>query len=222
MGAIGSYRFESASVSLWIYDPVDRTNDYTPGDLFKNGVTFYLTPSWAMTMAGRPTTFSLTGIYTTKSGVDFKEISESVRAGLTPSTKEGSYSVGFQILHMLHVDPANPRKGWGVHVKGAVSDGNPNYVQRSIIAGIGGTGLFKGRELDSFGIGYFYYNLSDSLQDTLSPKSERFGDEQGAEIYYSYAVTPWCYVTGDLQYIEPPRNSLKNAFIAGLRLNVRF
>jgi porin len=222
MGAIGSYRFESASVALWIYDPVDRTNEYWPSDLFKNGVTFYLTPSWATTMAGRPTTFSLTGIYTTKSGVDFSEISNDYQAGLEPSTKEGSYSVGFQLSHLLHVDPANSRKGWGVHVKGAFSDGNPNYVRRSIIAGIGGTGLFRGRELDSFGLGYFYYDLSDNLQDALSPTRERFGDEQGGELYYSYAVTPWLFASGDLQYIHPPRNSLENAFIAGLRVNIRF
>lgn len=222
MGAIGSYRWDSASLSLWVYDPEDRTNDYAPSDLFKNGVTFSLTPSWNATLAGRPTTFSLTGIYTTKSGVDFSSVSDNYRAGLTPSTKQGSYSVGFQVSHLLHVDPANPRRGWGVHAKGAVSDGNPNYVYRSIIAGIGGTGLFRGRESDSFGLGYFYYNLSNDLQATLSPTREKFRDEQGAEIYYSYALTPWCFITGDLQYIVPPRTSLENAFIAALRLNIRF
>ena len=222
MGAIASHRLDSLSVSLWLYDPMDRTNEYWPNDLFDNGVTFYLTPSWSTSIVGRQTTFSLTGIYTTKAGVDYSEISENYRAGLTPSTKEGSYSIGFQFSHLLHVDPDNPRKGWGVHLKGAISDGNPNYVQSSIIAGFGGTGLFTGRELDSFGVGYFYYNLSNDLQDTLSPTRERFRDEQGAEIFYSYAVTPWFFLTGDLQYIAPPRESLDNAFIAGLRANVRF
>ena len=185
-------------------------------------MTFYLTPSWNTTVDGRPTTFSLTGIYTTKSGVDFAELSDAYRNALQPSTKEGSYSLGFQVSHMLHVDPTNPRKGWGVHVKAAVSDGNPNYVKGSIIAGLGGTGLFRGRDLDSFGLGYFYYNLSDHLQDALSPVRGRLRDEQGAEAYYAYAVTPWCYVTGDLQYVAPPRPDIDNAFIATLRLNVRF
>ena len=222
IGAITSYRLESASVSLWVYDPVDRTDECWPNDLFHEGVTFYLTPSWFTTMAGRHTTFSLTGIYTTKSGVDFSEVSEAYRAGLAPPTKEGSYSLGFQFSHLLQVDPANPRKGWGVHLKGAISDGNPNYVQSSIIAGIGGTGLFRGRESDSFGLGYFYYNLSDDLQDTLSPTREKFHDEQGVEAYYSYAVTRWLFLSGDLQYIAPPRKSLENAFIAALRANIRF
>lgn len=222
MGAIGSYRWDSASVSLWVYDPKDRTNDYTPAGLFDDGVTLYLTPSWSTLVGGRPTTFSLTGIYTTKSGVDFSSISQPYRAAVPFSTKQGSYSVGFQVSHMLHVDPGNPRRGWGVHAKGAVSDGNPNYVQRSIIAGLGGTGLFRGRDLDAFGAGYFYYDLSDDLQAMLSPGNDRFRDEQGAEVYYAYALAPWCFVTADIQYIAPPRRSLDNALIAALRLNVRF
>jgi porin len=221
-GAIGSYRKDAASVSLWVYDPIDRTAEYWPDDLFDEGVTFYLTPSYTTKLDGRPTTISLAGIYTTKAGVDFSELSESYQNGLEPSTKEGSYSVGFQFSHLLHVDPANPRKGWGVHLKGAVSDGNPNYVQNSIIAGIGGTGLFRGRELDGFGLGYFYYDLSNELQQALNAGEETFGDEQGAEVYYSFAVTPWFFVAGDLEYIAPPRDSVENALIAGLRANIKF
>jgi porin len=222
IGAIGSVRLDAVSLSLWVYDPIDRTDEYWPDDLFEQGVTFYFTPSYSTTMAGRPTTISLTGIYTTKSGVDFSELSENYQNGLEPSTKEGSYSVGFQFSHLLHVDTTNPRKGWGVHLKGAVSDGNPNYVQSSIIAGIGGTGLFRGRELDSFGVGYFYYNLSDELEKAISTADEKYRDEQGAEVYYSFAVTPWFFVTGDLEYINPPRSSVENALIAGLRANIKF
>jgi porin len=221
MGAIGSYRTDWGSMSLWIYDPMDRTNQYAPNDLFDNGVTFYLKPTWNMMLDGRASTFSLGGIYTTKSGVDYASISGSLQSGIVPSTKEGSYSVGFEFSHLLHADPADPRKGWGVNVKGAVSDGNPNYVQRSLILGIAGTGLIPGRERDSFGLGYFYYNLSDDLQDALSPNG-RLGDEQGLSAFYSYAVTPWLYLSADLQYIEPPRTGLKNAFVAGVRANIRF
>ena len=82
--------------------------------------------------------------------------------------------------------------------------------------------MIPGRKLDSFGLGYFYYDLSDDLQDELTPEGDRFSDEQGAEVYYSFAVTPWFFVTGDLEYIAPPRASLENAFIAGLRANIRF
>lgn len=221
-GAIANVKLNPVTLSFWVYDPDDRTQEYLPENLFSNGVSFSLTTTYATTIADRPTTFSLTGIYTTKAGINFSEISESIRAGLTPPTKEGSYSIGFQFSHLLHQNPSNPQQGWGIFLKGAVSDGNPNYVQNSLITGIGGTGLFPERELDSFGLGYYYYNLSNDLQDTLNPRKERFGNEQGFEMYYSYAVTPWFYFTADLQYIAPPRNFINDAFIAGLRANIRF
>ncbi|HBW57768.1 MAG TPA: hypothetical protein DEF27_08175 [Oscillatoriales bacterium UBA8482] len=222
IGAIANVRLDPVNLSFWVYDPDDRTRDYWPGDLFSNGITFSLTTSYNTQIFKRPTTFSITGIYTTKEGTDFSSISENFRAGIEPSTKQGAYSLAFQFSHLLHLNPSHPRQGWGVFFKGAISDGNPNYVQNSLIAGIGGTGLFRGRELDSFGLGYYYYDLSNALQDTLNPRQNRFGDEQGLEVYYSYAVTPYFYLTADFQYIDPPRNFIDDAFIAGLRANIRF
>jgi porin len=221
-GAIANVRLDPVTLSLWIYDPDDRTKDYCP-NLFAHGVSFNLSAAYATEIAGRPTTFSLNGIYTTKAGPDFSEVSLNlVTGGLETTSKEGSYSIGFQFSHLLHQDPSNPKQGWGVFLKGSISDGNPNYVQNCIYGGIGGTGLFRGRELDSFGVGYYYYNLSDALEETLNGRIERFGDEQGVEVYYSYAVTPWLYITPDLQLINPPGNVKENAFIAGLRTNIRF
>jgi len=221
-GAIGSLRLDPVTLSLWIYDPEDRTQDYWPNGLFSEGVTFYPSITYNTQTAGRPTTFSLNGIYTTKSGVNFSSISDAYRADIEPSTKQGSYSIGFQFSHLFHQLDSNPRQGWGVFVKGAISDGNPNYVQNSIIAGIGGYGLFPERELDSFGVGYFYYDLSDELESTLEVLRDRIGDEQGIEVYYSYAVTPWFFLTGDVQYIDPPRESVEDSLILGLRANIRF
>jgi len=73
-------------------------------------------------------------------------------------------------------------------------------------------------------VGYFYYNLSDDLQDALNlnQKNEDFGDEQGFEVYYRYAVTPWLSIAGDLQVIDPPRESRDTAVIAGLRTMIKF
>ena len=116
---------------------------------------------------------------------------------------------------MCCIDRLNPP------VKAAVADGNPNYVQSSVIAGIGGRALFFGRPQDSFGLGAFRYNLSDVLQSTLSPAT-RFRDESGIEAFYSYAVTPWLYVGADIQYIKPAAGSFQNALIPALRCQIRF
>jgi len=71
-------------------------------------------------------------------------------------------------------------------------------------------------------VGYFYYNLSDELEKSISTGEEQYRDEQGAEVYYSFAVTPWFFVTGDLEYVNPPRSSVENALIAGFRANIKF
>ena len=71
-------------------------------------------------------------------------------------------------------------------------------------------------------MGYFYYDLSDALQDALATADGRPGDEQGFEAFYSYAVTPWLHLSADLQYIDPAGAGLKNAFVAGIRANIRF
>jgi porin len=223
-GGIATLKLDPVTVSFWVYDPKDRTQEYWPDDLFAEGVTYYLSTGYATMLFNRPTRFSLTGIYSSKSGVDFDFISQSIVLQTPPAQKTGAYSVGFQFSHLLVQSPNDPARGWGVFLRGAAADGNPNYIQNSIIAGIGGSSLFGGRELDSFGIGYYYYDLSNSLTLSVSqlPGSVRFEDEQGFELYYSYAVTPWLFITADVQYILPPRNTFENALIAGLRANLRF
>ena len=51
---------------------------------------------------------------------------------------------------------------------------------------------------------------------------DRIGDEQGIEVYYNYAATPWFFLTGDVQYIDPPRKSVEDSLNLGLRANIRF
>ena len=103
----------------------------------------------------------------------------------------------------------------------ATADGNPNYVRSLVIAGIGGRALFFGRSQDSFGLGAYRYNLSDELQDTLFP-STNFKDESAIEAFYSFAVTPWLYVGGDIQYINPAAGNFDNALVLALRTQIRF
>ena len=92
--------------------------------------------------------------------------------------------------------------------------------------GVSGKGMIPGRENDTFGVGYYYLALSDDLKDTLQQVPRRFrpevGDEQGVEIYYNIAVTPWLHITPDLQIICPVRHGLDTAVVAGLRVRMDF
>ncbi|MFC2148558.1 carbohydrate porin [Bacteroidota bacterium] len=217
MGAITSINLEPVTLTAIVFDPNDRTNDYFPGDLFKDGVTIGANATAVTKLAGRRTSYGITGFYSTAEGTDYSTLGGGV---INTSTKTGAFNINVQFKHNLQESSEHPDAAWGLSFKAGIADGNPNYVKSSVVVGIGGRPLFFGRHQDSFGVGYFYYNLSDVLEDSFNPLVS-ITDESGLEIFYTYAITPWLYISADLQYINPFRERFKNAFIGGLRTQIR-
>jgi porin len=218
-GAITNVNLDPVTLTFMVFDPNDQTNNYWPNDLFGDGVNLSAGATYATTISDRPTTFNLTGTYSTKTGADLNDF--LLPPDIEGGTRQGSYAIAFQFTHLLQQLPDNPREGWGVYFKGTIADGNPNIIQGSAIGGIGGKGLFANRPDDRFGLGFFYWNFSNELENTLEPLAD-FGDEYGLEAYYSYAVTPWFHLTGDVQYINPVNEAFSNALFLGLRAGIRF
>lgn len=218
-GVIASVRTNPIAWTFMVYDPNDRTTDYFPDDLFSDGVIASITSAYSCKPAGRKTTASVNAAYSSKDGKDLSDT--FLPPGLEAGTKNGSYNISFQFSHNLQESIKHPGNGWGVFFKVNLADGNPNPIKASFIGGIGGKALFLGRPQDSFGLGYYYYDFSDDLQDTLKPFIG-LDDEKGIEVFYSYAVTPWLHITGDVQYINPVYSNNDHAFITGLRTNIRF
>lgn len=215
MGAVASIRTRPVTWTIMVFDPNDRTNDYFPGDLFEDGVNVALTGAHTTTLAGRKTTYAINGLYSTAEGTDYG----TLPPGFETTTKKGSYNVSFEFKHNLQESAEQPNTNWGFYFKLATADGNPNYVKSSVVAGIGGKALFFGRPQDSFGLGTFYYNLSDELQNSLI--NTEFRDEAGVEVYYNYALKPWLFFGPDIQYIKPATGNFKNALVVGLRMQIR-
>lgn len=160
-GAITNINLNPVNLTFMVYDPNDQTNNYWPKNLFADGVTFSAGVTYATPIHNRPTTFSLTGTYSTKEGPDLNDI--LLPPDMIGGTRQGSYAITFLFTHLLHQLPDNPREGWGVYFRGLIADGNPNPIQASIVAGIGGKGLFANRPHDRFGLGVFYWNFSNAL-----------------------------------------------------------
>ena len=53
--------------------------------------------------------------------------------------------------------------------------GSPTPIDWTAIGGVGGTGLIPGRPDDHWGIGYFYYNISEEFRDSIR-QSRYMGD----------------------------------------------
>ena len=116
---------------------------------------------------------------------------------------------------------SNPALGWGVFGEIGFSDGNPNPLDWAGYIGIGGSSFIPGRENDRFGIAYFYYGISDELEDGLELVTD-LDDESGVEMFYNLAATPWFRITGDLQFIDPGRGAFGDDVFAGVSTSVRF
>jgi len=218
-GAIASLKTDSVNWGFMVYDPNDRTTEYFPDDLFSDGVNVSLSGASSGTLLGRKTTVTIGGTYSTKEGADLSD--SLLPPGFEAGTKDGAYSLSFQFSHNLFESSDSPGNGWGLYLKASVADGNPNPIDASVIGGIGGKASFLGRLQDSFGLGYFYYAISNELRNSLEP-AFNLDDEQGLEAFYSYAATPWFHITGDIQYIEPASGDRDNTLIIGLRTNIRF
>lgn len=218
-GAIANVNLDPVTLTFQVFDPNDQSGNYWPNNLFADGVNFSAGATYATTISDRPTTFNLTGTYSTKEGADLNNF--LLPPDLQGGTRQGSFNIAVQFSHLLHQLPDNPREGWGVYFKGAIADGNPNIIQASAVGGIGGKGLFANRPDDRFGLGLFYWNFSGDLKSTLNPVVD-FGNEYGLEAYYSYAVTPWFHLTGDVQYVSPANQDFSDALFLGLRAGIRF
>ncbi|MCI0748013.1 MAG: carbohydrate porin, partial [Verrucomicrobia subdivision 3 bacterium] len=146
--------------------------------------------------------------------------------GIVAGEESGSWAFWYNFDQYLWVSDTDPNIGWGLFAMTGVSDGNPNPVRWNVTVGIGAHGLIPGRKHDAFGVGYFRVGLSEDLKDLLGAPPAPAGlsqrDEQGVELFYSVAWTPWCRLTGDLQIVEPSTRNLNTAVLIGGRLKIDF
>ena len=162
--------------------------------------------------------------YSTREGTDLETLGDIIlppTAGATAAVKNGSYYFSYSFDQYLYQSKENPKEGFGLFGQAGVSDGNPNPLQWQVIVGVGGTGLIPGRSRDNWGVGFFHYSLSNDLKQSLAPFIA-VGDEQGVEIFYNAAVTPWFHVGADLQIIDPVLSQRDTAVFFGLRSVIKF
>ena len=115
--------------------------------------------------------------------------------------------------------PGKKDQGFGLFGRFGLTDGEVNPVQEFYSIGLGGKGMIPGRDNDSFGVGYYYLAISDKLPRVIERRTQ---DEQGVELYYNVAVTPWLHITPDLQVIEPARENVDTTVVAGVRMKIDF
>jgi porin len=219
MGGIFNYKIDPINWTLMIFDPNDQTGNYALGDLFSDGVNVSLAGTWTGEWAGRPSSVNVQGICSTQDKPDLRD--SFLPPDLQTGRENGYWHAAVKVAHLLVESPASPGEGLGVYGKVGVSDGNPNVFQASFAGGLAAHGMIPGRPDDVVGLGYFYYNFSDELQSVVEPLAD-FENEQGAELFYDFAITPFFRFSADLQWIDPGNGSNPSAWLGALRTRVAF
>jgi porin len=140
---------------------------------------------------------------------------------LPSSRTRGSQSIVYGFDQAIFVAEDDATRSWGVFGNLGLADTNPSPFHWSANIGVGGASLVPRRERDTFGIGYFYLGVSDSLKQ-LAPQVLPIQDESGFEGFYNIAATPWCHITADLQAVTPSRQRADDLLLFSLRAKFDF
>lgn len=156
---------------------------------------------------------------------------------LTPTQsvneKSSSWSFNYAFDQYLWQPSGEASHGIGMFFSFGASDGNPNPVQYSYLAGMGGKGVVRSRPDDSFGVGVARTQFSSAFIPFLRQRLGLGLDHEDAfEAYYNVAITKWLTVSADFQVIDPAlKKSLdasvpglahvRTAVVAGIRLRAR-
>lgn len=203
---------EKVTLGFTMFDSDGNMED-TGFDTIFNGNTTYVGQAQVKTeFFDKPGTQRLLFMASTK---EYTTLDQDPRfllpvADIAPQTDDDSWNASWNFDQYL-------TDSWGVFGRIGVSDGEVNLIEQFYSAGIGGTGIIPGRENDRFGVGWFYAGLSDSFAGRVLDNNE-----QGVEIFYDIAVTPWFRLAADAQFIKPALKTADTATVLGLRGVITF
>ncbi len=195
----------------------EETAGYNPFALYE-GTTFGTEWEFEYQLGGKPGGMVIGGLYSidqARRPFGNPRLTLGELADEEAETAKDSWAVfwnGFQFL------TGDEERGLGVFARLGLSDGNPNPVRWHGAAGLGGIGLFPGRERDRWGLGVYYQKLADGVL------SREFGldDEWGGELFYNIALTPWMHLTLDAQIIDSALPQAGTAVGLGTRVSIAF
>ncbi len=118
------------------------------------------------------------------------------------------------------VDPLNGKQdlqGLGGFLSIGIGDKDTNPVAWSIAGGLSGRGSLPGRDADTWGLGYFFNDLTDMPSDI--PMEDL---AHGLEVYYDIQLMGCTTLTFDVQWVKSAFAHAENSTILGARLNMAF
>jgi porin len=225
IGGIVTIKTDPINFAFLIADPRSAIDPRVIQRPFEKGLTVGGSATLKTEIAGLRGFHTLRAAYSNARGVDLGDLAD-LRMSFSPAapvnTKKGYWFASYAIQQNLVQSDSNPDVGWGLFTLATLSDGNPNPVRWSVLAGLAGSNLLEGRENDRWGVGFFHYGLSELLLSGLAALRVNRRSEGGVEAFYNLAITPWLRLSADLQVIDPWNADKSRATYAALRLQTKF
>jgi porin len=224
---------DSVQVTFTAASPGGTANSAGFDDLFEEGVVLDAELKVAIKPFGLPGHQLLGGIWSSQTFTslaqdprDFIPFDSIIRGEISLRdalsevqirSTSGSWAAYYNFDQFLYTTKPDGSQGIGIFGRIGFGDRNTDIIEQFYSFGIAGQGMLPGRDLDRYGIGFYYTNFSNRL-----PEIVLSGDEIGLEIFYNIAATHWLFVTPDIQVIEPAGKRATTAFLTGLRVQMKF
>ena len=130
-----------------------------------------------------------------------------------------SWSLMYNMHQYVYTEQEDETQGFGFFGRLGIADDKTSSIANFYSFGFGGKGMIDGRDNDTWGIGYFYTQLSNELGGAIE---RNFGDSQGVEAFYNLEIAKWLHVSPDFQIIEPSSKHVDRTYVAGFRVKMDF
>ena len=207
-------------LNFLVMNPTDTVDSSGFDELFDEGVAISAELRYATERFGMPGHQLFGGTWSSRK---FVRIGQDPRILLPdiPITRAGdSWSLYWNMDQALWMDKCDPSRHWGVFARAGIADDDTNPINYLLSAGLGGSSPLRAG--DSFGVGYYYSGTSDEIGPLLAAAVGPIGDGQGVEIFYRAQITEAISVTPDFQWLDQARQSISDAYLLGLRMNIAF
>lgn len=131
------------------------------------------------------------------------------------NTSPDAVGLYYNFDQYLYTEKDDPSQGVGLFGRFGWARQDVSAIAHDYSLGVGGKGIIPTRDNDTFGVGYYYLDLSNELPS-------QFASEQGVEVYYDFAITPWLHIAPDLQVIVNPGGTEAHdvSVVYGMRLQI--
>ena len=236
LGVLGAWSFSPKfAIVGGVMDPYTKADRLAESDSFSK-VNIYLTSMMSYDIGGLPGQFSPVYNWSNKPKIDLKSpfrrlasgaaVTQAIESliglasneGLPTNFKQNSWfalATASQYLFLKDDAETVARKqktgeqirGIGVFARAGYAPEDTNPVTRDVSVALFAHGLLDRREHDSFGIGFYYNDISDKLKTSIAAISRGEAaarDESGMEVFYNFAVTPAVRLIPSYQHIWHP------------------